>query len=95
MTNEKKVRSKKKKKEKFKIQTIEEYVIDYNIPIPTPTLNIGKWPDLFSIKLDNEKKDDIVSIVPVLESSPGVSLYASLLVADSEEREKKQKETSE
>lgn len=69
----------KKLPKKVVIQTLEEYVIDYKLPTPRP--DVSKFPDLFSVKLEKKKRDDVQCKTPVLQGTPATNLYASLLVA--------------
>lgn len=78
-----------KKNKKLKIQSIEEYVIEYGIP--KPIKNIHGFPDLFKTKLEKNKMDDMSSKDPILNTSPAINLYASLLTVSKQNK----KETNE
>ena len=57
-----------------------------------PKPDISRFPDLFGIKLDKQKRDDISSKIPVLEGTPAINLYAAVLVAKAEIEKKQQEE---
>lgn len=67
----------KKNYKKFKIQTVEEYLLEIGYGSTPPRKLYKDYPDLHKVKLD--KKDDISSEYPGVEALPETQLYASLL----------------
>jgi hypothetical protein len=80
-------RRKKKIKDKIVIQPIDEYLVENRIP--EGKIDISAFPDLFGIRLEKNKRDDIATKNLSLKGSPAINLYASLLVAVREIQEKK------
>jgi hypothetical protein len=81
----------KRKRKKIIFQTIEEYIVDNNIPLLKP--DPSRFPDLFGVKLDKDKRDDMPSKSPALEGTPAINLYAALLVANDAQVLKQQKDS--
>lgn len=76
------MKDEKKLKKRIIIQTIEEYQQENNLQIPK--LDISEFPELFIVKLNKNKRDDVPSSVPVLKGTAGINLYTALLVANAE-----------
>lgn len=85
-----KLKKEKQKKKKFVIQTIEDYQVENRLA-PAKT-DITGYPDLFTIRLEKNKRDDVYTKVSILKGTPGVQLYISLLTAHAAAESKRVKE---